>query len=129
MGDTATLVRLVAASGLVGLLAYCVAHVVQVWRKRNKRPDSPGGARPGRKLAWVCLLTGMALTPAAGLLRELTRTDGQLSGEDLFVVRASDDMAVEWLREGDAVVAGDPLARFGSGGRVAKADELKARLA
>jgi hypothetical protein len=129
MGDTATLVRLVAASGLVGLLAYCVAHVVQVWRKRNKRPDSPGGARPGRKLAWVCLLTGMTLAPAAGLLRELTRTDGQLSGEDLFVVRASDDMAVEWLREGDAVAAGDPLARFGSGGRAAKADELKARLA
>jgi hypothetical protein len=129
MGDTSTLVRLVAASGLVGLLAYCVAHVVQVWRKRNKRPVMPGAAGPGRKLAWVCLLTGAVLAPAAGLLRELTRTDGVLSGEDLFVVRAADDMVVEWLKDGDVVAAGEPLAKFGSGGRVAKADELKARMA
>src|SRR5439155_8612176 len=80
-------------------------------------------------LAWVCLLAGLVLTPAAGLLRELTRTEGVLSGEDLFVVRAADDMVVEWLKDGDVVAAGEPLARFGSGGRAAKADELKARLA
>jgi hypothetical protein len=129
MGDTATLVRLVAACGLVGLLAYCVAHVVQVWRKRNKRPESAGRAGPGRKLAWVCLLAGLVLAPAAGVLRELTRTEGVLTGEDLFVVRASDDMMVEWLRDGDTVSAGDTLARFGSTGRAGRAEELRARLA
>src|SRR5262245_47483260 len=129
MGDTATLVRLVAACGLVGLLAYCVAHIVHVWRKRNKRPETAGVAGPGRKLAWVCLSTGLLLAPAAGLLRELTRTEGVLTGEELFVVRAADDMVVEWLKDGDAVTAGEPLARFGSGGRTAKADELNARLA
>ena len=130
MGDFATLFRLVAASALVGLLAYCGAHIVQVWRKRNARTGAPTGPAPMlRRLAWAALVAGLVLTPAGVVLRELTRTDGVLTGEDLFVVRAADDMAVEWLADREAVAAGEPLARFGSGPRAAKAEEFKARLA
>lgn len=129
MGDFATLFRLVAASALVGLLAYCGGHILQVWKKRNARMGGADKAPPVRRLAWAALVAGLVLTPAAVALRELTHTEGVLTGEDLFVVRASDDMAVEWLAERDAVAAGEPLARFGSGPRSAKADELKARLA
>lgn len=129
MGDFATLVRLVAASALVGLFAYCGGHIIQVWKKRNARPGGPPRAPMVRRLAWAGLLAGLVLTPAAVVLRELTRTEGVLTGEDLFVVRASDDMAVEWLADRDAVAAGESLARFGSGSRSARADELRARLA
>jgi predicted nucleic acid-binding Zn-ribbon protein len=130
MGDTATLFRLVAACGLVGLLAYCTGYVVQIWRKRNAKPSqNPVGASPARKLAWMGLIMGFVLVFAAGVLRELTRSEGQLSGEDLFVVRASDDMVVEWIQDRDTVSAGEPLVRFGSGSRTARADELRARLA
>jgi predicted nucleic acid-binding Zn-ribbon protein len=129
MGDTATLLRLVAGSALIGLLVYCGAHAVQVWRRRNARPNDPARSGPARKVAWVCLLTGLLLTSAAGVLRELTRSEGVLSGEDLFVLRARDDLAVEWLHPGEATTAGEPLARFGSGPSAAKGDELKARLA
>ena len=125
MGDTATLVRLVGASVLVGLLAFCIAHVVQVWRKRNARPADR--APIGHRLAWACLLAGGILIPAAAVHRELTRAEGVLTGEGLFVVRAADDAPVEWLREGDAVAADEPMARFGS--RSARAEELRARLA
>jgi predicted nucleic acid-binding Zn-ribbon protein len=128
MGDTATLLRLVAASALVGLLAYCGAHAVQVWRRRNARPNDPDRPGPARKVAWVCLLTGLLLTPAAAVLRELTRSEGVLSGEDLYVLRARDDLAVEWLHAGDATAAGEPLARFGSAPSASKADEARARL-
>src|SRR5215203_1510685 len=106
MGDLATLFRLVAASALVGLLAYCGGHILQVWKKRNARPGTPTGPAPlVRRLAWAGLLAGVILTPAAVALRELTRTDGVLTGEDLFVVRAADDMAVEWLADQEAVAA------------------------
>jgi hypothetical protein len=125
VGDTATLVRLVGASVLVGLLAFCIAHVVQVWRKRNARPADRAPA--ARRLAWACLLAGGVLIPAAAVHRELTRAEGVLTGEGLFVVRAAEDAPVEWLREGDAVAADEPLARFGS--RSARAEELRARLA
>ncbi len=127
MGDTATLIRLIAASTLVGLLAYCLAHVVQVWRKRNARA---GGERApvGRRLAWACLVAGIILFPASAVHRELTRSEGLLTGEGLFVVRAGEDLPVAWLRDGDAVVAGEPLARYGSGPRSARAEELQARL-
>lgn len=130
MGDFATLLRLVAASALVGLLAYCGAHVLQVWKKRNARPGTPTGPAPLiRRVAWAGLIAGLVLTPAGVVLRELTHTDGVLTGEDLYVVRAADDMAVEWLAEREMVEAGQPLARFGSGPRSARAAELKARLA
>lgn len=130
MGDTGTLFRLIAASALIGLLAYCTAYVVQIWRRRNARPDnSTTGTSSLRKLGWVCVLMGLVLTPAAGVLRELTRTEGVLTGEDLYVVRSSDDMAVEWVQDRDSVAAGELLARFGSSSRTAKADELKARVA
>lgn len=126
MGDFATQFRLIAASALVGLLIYCGCHVVQVWRKRNAQPAGPSAAR---RLAWVCLFAGFVLIPMAFVLQELTHTEGVLTGEDLFVVRASDDMAVEWLQDQDEVVAGQLLVRFGSGSRTAKAEELRARLA
>lgn len=130
MGDTATLFRLVAASGLIGLLVYCSAYVVQIWRRRNARPaDAAKAASRPRKIAWVCLFMGLILVGSAGVLRELTRSEGMLSGEDLFVVRASDDMTVDWLQEHDTVVAGETLARFGSGSRTARVEELRARLA
>src|SRR4051812_49193885 len=130
MGDTATLFRLVAACGLVGLLAYCSAYVVQIWRKRNARPASDTSNRsPVRKLAWMGLLMGLVLAFSAAVLRELTRSEGTLTGEDLFVVRASDDMTVEWLQDRDTVEAGEPLAKFGSGSRSARSDEQRARLA
>ena len=129
MGDLATLFRLVAASALIGLLAYCGGHIFQVWKKRNARPVGAEQASLVRRLAWAGLIAGLVLTPAAVVLRELTRTDGILTGEDLYVVRAADDMAVEWLAVSDEVAAGEPVARFGSGPRSAKADELKARLA
>jgi hypothetical protein len=120
---------LIAASGLVGLLFYCGGYVIQIWRKRNARPSDDGNSSRGRRLAWMCLFMGLILVGAAGALREMTRSEGMLSGEDLFVVRASDDMAVEWLQDKDTVAAGEVLARFGSGSRTARADELRARLA
>jgi hypothetical protein len=127
VGDTAALVRLVAASTLVGLAAFCIAHVVQVWRKRNARPGR--GAPPGRRLAWACLLAGATLLPASAVHRELTRDKGVLTGEGLFTVRAGEDQEVEWLTDVGAVVAGDPVARFGSVTRSARAEEMQARLA
>ena len=127
MGDTATLTRLVAASTLVGLMAYCLAHVVQVWRKRNARPGPATSA--ARRLALGSLLVGAVLLPASAVHRELTRSEGVLTGEGLFTVRAGDGQDVEWLRDGDAVSAGEPLARFGSGARSARTEELQARLA
>lgn len=129
MGDTATLFRLIAASGLVGLLVYCSGFVIQIWRKRNARPSDGNGSSKGRKLAWMCLFMGLILVGTAGALREMTRSEGMLSGEDLYVVRANDDMAVEWLQDKDTVAAGEVLAKFGSGSRTAKSDELRARLA
>ena len=125
MGDNATLVRLVGASLLVGLLAFCIAHVVQVWRKRNARV----GERPpiGRRLGWACLIAGGILVPAAMVHRELTCAEGILTGEGLFVVRATEDTPVEWLCEADSVAGDEPLAKFGS--RSARAEEFRARLA
>ena len=124
MADTSILVRLIAASILVGLLAFCGAHVVQVWRKRNAKP---GGRSPGqRRLSWACLLVGLILIPATAVNRELVRSEGTLAGEDMFVVRASEDVAVEWLREDEMVATGDLLARFGV--KSARAEELQARL-
>ncbi len=108
-------------------MAFCLAHVVQVWRKRNARPGR--GTPAGRRVAWACLLAGTVLLPASAVHRELTHSEGVLTGEGLFVVRAGEDQDVEWLRDGDAVAAGEPLARFGSGPRTARAEELQARLA
>jgi len=127
MGDTATLIRLVVASTLVGLMAYCLAYVVQVWRKRNARPGPVTST--ARRLALGCFLVGAVLLPASAVHRELTRGEGVLTGEGLFTVRAGDDQDVEWLQGGDPVAAGESLARFGSGTRSARADELQARLA
>jgi HlyD family secretion protein len=130
MGDTVTLFRLLAASALVGLLAYCSSYVVQIWRKRNAKPaDQARRSTTRRKIAWFCLFMGLVLTPSAGMLREFTRSEATLTGEDLFVVRANEGMAVEWIQDRDAVAAGEPLVRFGSGSRSSKADELRARLA
>ena len=130
MGDTVTLFRLLAASAIIGLLAYCSSYVVQIWRKRNAKPaDATRRSTTRRKIAWFCLFMGLVLTPSAGMLREFTRTEATLTGEDLFVVRANDGMAVEFLQDRDTVAAGEPLAKFGSGSRSAKADELRARLA
>lgn len=130
MVDTPTILRLLAAGALAGLLVFCGAHVVQVWRKRNaKKGLAPAAHRPGRKLAWAGLVVGLGLVPTAGLMRELTQAEGVLSGEDLYVVRARDDLAVEWLHESELAGAGEPLARFGSSPSAAKADELRARLA
>lgn len=130
LGDTFLLFRIVAASALVGFLAFCVGHVVVVWRKRNaKRGGSGPGRSGGRRLAWGCLLAGVVLLPAAAVQRELTRGDGVLAGEGLYVLRAQDEMNVEWLRDGDVSSEGEVLARFGSGSRSARAGELQARLA
>lgn len=119
-----------AASALVGFLAFCVAHVVVVWRKRNAKKGGSGPGRPGgRRLAWGGLLAGVVLLPAAAVHRELTRGEGILAGEGLYILRARDDQNVEWLREGDVAGAGELLARFGSGSRSARASELQARLA
>src|SRR5437660_676525 len=66
MGDFSTLIRLVVASALVGLLAYCGGHVVQVWRKRNARKGAdPNRAGGGRRVATVCLLAGLVLAAGA----------------------------------------------------------------
>lgn len=127
MGDAATLVRLVAACTLVGLAAFCIAHVVQVWRKRNTKPGENVPA--GRRLAWACLVAGAVLLPASAVYREFTRDKGVLTGEGLFTVRAGEYQEVEWLREVGGVAAGEPLARFESGVRSARAEELQARLA
>ncbi len=130
MGDTVLLVRLVAASALVGLLVFCVAHTVQVWRKRNAKKAGPDGGSPvGRRLAWGCLIAGVVLLPASAVHQEMTRRDGVLTGKGLFILRAQEDLNVEWLRDGDGAGAGEVLARFGSASRSARADELQARLA
>jgi HlyD family secretion protein len=130
VGDTATLFRLVSASAIIGLLVYCSLHVFHVWRKRNSRPGngpSRGGAT--RKLAWIVLFVGLVLLPSAWILRELNRSEGVLTGEDLFVVRASEDLTVQWLQERESVAAGEALAHFGSAPQSARADEARARLA
>jgi multidrug resistance efflux pump len=130
LGDTFLLVRVVAASTLVGFLAFCVANTALVWRKRNARK---GGSEPGRtggrRLSWGCLIAGAVLIPAAAIHREMTRGEGTLTGEGLYTLRAHDDLQVEWLRDGGVTGEGELLARFGSGSRSAHAYELQARLA
>jgi multidrug resistance efflux pump len=103
---------------------------MHVWRKRNARPGNAShGPSKGRKLAWITLFCGLVLLPAAWMLRELNKSEGVLTGEDLFVVRASEDMTVKWLQERETVTAGESLAQFGSGPHSARADEARARLA
>ena len=128
--DTFLLVRVVAASAVVGFLVFCVAHVVVVWRKRNAKKGGSGPASAGgRRLAWGCVLAGVVLLPVAAVHRELTRGEGILAGEGLYILRAQDGLNVEWLRDGGVAGAGELLARFGSASRSARAYELQARLA
>ncbi|MGL6094960.1 MAG: HlyD family efflux transporter periplasmic adaptor subunit, partial [Fimbriiglobus sp.] len=128
MGNTAVLFRLIAASLLVGLAAFCIANVAHVWRKRNAKPGSPGRS-VARRFAWAALLTGLVVTPTAVVARSLSRTEGYLTGEGLFVVRARSDQLVMSVAESGAVAAGAVLVRFGSDPRIDRAEEHRARIA
>ena len=130
MTDTFLLLRIGAASALIGFLVFCLAHVVVVWRKRNANKNGSGPVRSGgRRLAWGCLIAGVVLLSLAAVQRELTRGEGSLTGEGLYILRAQDDLNVEWLRDGGVTEAGQPLARFSAGTQAVATSELQARLA
>jgi hypothetical protein len=99
------------AGGVFGLAVYCGVSAAAAWRRRNAA-SSTGFAKRGTAAARA-LLAGAAVLAILGLIaRETVPRDGRLRAEDVFAVRATQDMRLSYLTDELEIEAGEILARF-----------------
>jgi len=108
------LLRYMLLSALIGFIVFCGSYAVLVWKKRRSSP-SKAASTLARLRGWS--VTGIVVG-CMGLMfslaiREAVRSDGIMTGDGLYAVRATPDMQIVTLvPEGANVKEGDVIARF-----------------
>ena len=125
MFEDSTVIRLALASILIGFATYCVSYTVLIWRRRNATSnDKP---MPFRGIFLAGIVLGLGLLSIGLIQREAIKSDGVVSGENLFAVRGIEQGQIVELANKGAVKAGDLLARFDAPHLNAELAELRIR--
>lgn len=104
--EASDVLRIAVISGLIGFGVFCVSFSMSVWFRRNR-------TRPNRaaRFSFLAITLGVFGVVGNWAYNEFSSRDGIVGGQDLFVVHAKRNVAIDNLARG-RVEKGERLAEF-----------------
>jgi hypothetical protein len=105
--EASDVLRIAVISGLIGFGVFCASYSLAVWFRRNR-------SRPNRltRFSFFALTLGIFGVAGNWAYNEFSQRNGIVGGQDLFVIHAKRNVAVEKLVTEGAVKKGDSVAVF-----------------
>ncbi|MBO1077319.1 HlyD family efflux transporter periplasmic adaptor subunit (plasmid) [Roseomonas marmotae] len=105
--EASDVLRVAVVSGLIGFGVFCASYSLAVWFRRNR-------SRPNKltRFSFFALTLGIFGAVGNWAYNEFSQRNGIVGGQDLFVIHAKRNVAVERLVTEGQVKKGDSIAVF-----------------